>query len=96
MFRKLGDTYTATYNIIVEVPSRAFAFWNVGYEGYDFVLFLIKHWNLINDGTTIGTNLAADWYHIARNIFTVGYSAYNLDFFNSARNLGELLPILLN
>ena len=47
MFIKLGDFYTNTYNIIVEVPARAFAFWNVGYEVYDFILFIVKHWNVV-------------------------------------------------
>ena len=96
MFKKLGDTYTSTYNIIAEVPSRALAFWNVGYEGYDIILFIIKHWNPVDNGAKSSVNLSADWYHVVRNIFGIIYSAFSADFYDSAKSLGELVPTILN
>ena len=96
MFKKLGDTYTSTYNIIAEVPARVLAFWNVGYEGYDIILFIIKHWNPLGDGAIVSVNLSADWYHVATNVYSVVSSAYGSDFYNSAKSLGELVPTILN
>ena len=96
MFKKLGDTYTSTYNIIAEVPARALAFWNVGYEGYDFGLFIVKHWNAVSSGTTASVNLSADWYHVASNVYLGVSSAFGSDFYTSAKSLGELLPVILN
>ena len=96
MFIKLGDFYTNTYNIIVEVPARALAFWNVGYEVYDFGLFIVKHWNVVGDGAVVSVNLSADWYHIVSNIYGIFSSTYSSDFYKAAKNFGELVPVILN
>ncbi len=96
MFIKLGDFYTNTYNIIVEVPSRALAFWNVGYEVYDFGLFIVKHWNVVGDGAVVSVNLSADWYHIVSNVYVIVSSTFSSDFYKAAKNFGELVPVILN
>ena len=46
------------FTLFSDVPDEVNACLNVAYEGYDVVLFVIKHLDLAADGVNILANLA--------------------------------------
>ena len=96
MFAKITSVYTSISKIIFEVPQDIGACFNIGYEGYDVILFIIKHWNILNDATVVITNLTANWYSIATDVYLIFTSVVAYDFYNSGMKSGELILTLLN
>ena len=82
--------------MIFEVPEDVGACFNIGYEAYDAVLFMIKHWNILNDATVVLANLTANWYGIATDAYLIFTSAIAYDFYNVGLKSGELILTLLN
>ena len=82
--------------MIFEVPEDVGGCFNIGYEAYDTVLFMIKHWNILNDATVILANLTANWYGAATDAYLIFTSAIAYDFYNTGLKSGELILTLLN
>ena len=83
-------------HMIFDIPQEVGACLNIGYEGYDALLFIIKHWNILNDATIVITNLTANWYIVATDAYLIFTSIVAYDFYNTGLKSGELIITLLN
>ena len=78
------------------MPQDVGACFNIGYEGYDVVLFIIKHWNIVNDASVVLANLTVNWFSVATDAYMIFSSLVAFDFYNSGLKSGELIITLLD
>ena len=80
---------------MLSVPGEVMSCGAIAMEGYDVIIFIIKHLDIAADGVTILANLASHWWNIGTDIFGFFTSLFTFNLFEVGRNAGDAVILLI-